>query len=125
MSSFSSVDLPEPLSPTIATILPAGMLRLSFSSTGVRQPYRKRSEEHTSELQSRLHLVCRLLLEKKNKLHTPLTDPKCITQLVDQSGRSALTYLRLHQWRLKPTLSPLTDSPYDRVSTPVDASHGA
>src|SRR5205809_7250029 len=28
---------------------------------------RGRSEEHTSELQSRLHLVCRLLLEKKNK----------------------------------------------------------
>src|SRR2546422_6988789 len=27
----------------------------------------KRSEEHTSELQSRLHLVCRLLLEKKKK----------------------------------------------------------
>src|SRR5687768_17651897 len=27
-----------------------------------------RSEEHTSELQSRLHLVCRLLLEKKNRL---------------------------------------------------------
>src|SRR5690625_5593811 len=27
----------------------------------------KRSEEHTSELQSRGHLVCRLLLEKKNK----------------------------------------------------------
>src|SRR5256884_1315316 len=27
--------------------------------------YRNRSEEHTSELQSRLHLVCRLLLEKK------------------------------------------------------------
>src|SRR2546429_6481579 len=30
----------------------------------------RRSEEHTSELQSRLHLVCRLLLEKKKK--TPL-----------------------------------------------------
>src|SRR5690625_242263 len=29
-----------------------------------------RSEEHTSELQSRGHLVCRLLLEKKNKLST-------------------------------------------------------
>src|SRR2546422_5122798 len=27
------------------------------------------SEEHTSELQSRLHLVCRLLLEKKKKIH--------------------------------------------------------
>src|SRR3712207_8522626 len=29
-----------------------------------------RSEEHTSELQSRQYLVCRLLLEKKNKLKT-------------------------------------------------------
>src|SRR2546429_2595082 len=28
-----------------------------------------RSEEHTSELQSRLHLVCRLLLEKKNNIY--------------------------------------------------------
>src|SRR2546422_3419349 len=32
--------------------------------------YRERSEEHTSELQSRLHLVCRLLLEKKKKSAT-------------------------------------------------------
>src|SRR2546422_7204801 len=32
-----------------------------------------RSEEHTSELQSRLHLVCRLLLEKKKK-QIPGTD---------------------------------------------------
>src|SRR2546429_4624329 len=32
----------------------------------------RRSEEHTSELQSRLHLVCRLLLEKKKKTHTVL-----------------------------------------------------
>src|SRR2546422_6593152 len=30
----------------------------------------ERSEEHTSELQSRLHLVCRLLLEKKKKQRT-------------------------------------------------------
>src|SRR2546422_6505746 len=30
---------------------------------------KERSEEHTSELQSRLHLVCRLLLEKKKKDH--------------------------------------------------------
>src|SRR2546429_1124283 len=32
---------------------------------------RYRSEEHTSELQSRLHLVCRLLLEKKKKRYRP------------------------------------------------------
>src|SRR2546422_4818994 len=31
-----------------------------------------RSEEHTSELQSRLHLVCRLLLEKKKIIHGAL-----------------------------------------------------
>src|SRR3712207_8087889 len=30
-----------------------------------------RSEEHTSELQSRQYLVCRLLLEKKKKVHQP------------------------------------------------------
>src|SRR5687768_18082732 len=32
-----------------------------------------RSEEHTSELQSRLHLVCRLLLEKKKRKKTTLS----------------------------------------------------
>src|SRR2546422_4228819 len=32
-----------------------------------------RSEEHTSELQSRLHLVCRLLLEKKKKHSQQIT----------------------------------------------------
>src|SRR2546429_310551 len=35
----------------------------------------RRSEEHTSELQSRLHLVCRLLLEKKNVIVMDPTDP--------------------------------------------------
>src|SRR5690348_18041184 len=44
-----------------------------FTSTGGRLPIRRvvgwpmRSEEHTSELQSPVHLVCRLLLEKKKK----------------------------------------------------------
>src|SRR5690554_7432475 len=35
-----------------------------------------RSEEHTSELQSRPHLVCRLLLEKKNKKQSKQLSPK-------------------------------------------------
>src|SRR5438046_7522962 len=35
---------------------------------------RTRSEEHTSELQSLTNLVCRLLLEKKKKKHTPQND---------------------------------------------------
>src|SRR5690348_17797002 len=42
-----------------------------------RLPHAGRSEEHTSELQSPVHLVCRLLLEKKkyilSLLHTSLT----------------------------------------------------
>src|SRR2546422_3812843 len=39
-----------------------------FDPSGLgRAAGRERSEEHTSELQSRLHLVCRLLLEKKKQ----------------------------------------------------------
>src|SRR5260370_12675790 len=36
----------------------------------LEKPISQRSEEHTSELQSHLNLVCRLLLEKKKKQHT-------------------------------------------------------
>src|SRR3712207_7380116 len=39
-----------------------------------------RSEEHTSELQSRQYLVCRLLLEKKKLIHNPKHDLHTITQ---------------------------------------------
>src|SRR2546429_4309144 len=38
-----------------------------YKDRAVAARQQKRSEEHTSELQSRLHLVCRLLLEKKNQ----------------------------------------------------------
>src|SRR2546422_3044896 len=41
---------------------PEDRLRLAVE---LAHPGKGRSEEHTSELQSRLHLVCRLLLEKK------------------------------------------------------------
>src|SRR2546422_5341082 len=44
-----------------------GKVRGSLLQRGISVP---RSEEHTSELQSRLHLVCRLLLEKKKTTHT-------------------------------------------------------
>src|SRR5438552_13458689 len=40
------------------------------SRQSVRRPLACRSEEHTSELQSPDHLVCRLLLEKKKHKHT-------------------------------------------------------
>src|SRR2546429_3946948 len=41
-------------------------------------PSHARSEEHTSELQSRLHLVCRLLLEKKKKDSTHIVLECCL-----------------------------------------------
>src|SRR5690349_23084607 len=45
-----------------------------------RPGHRDRSEEHTSELQSRRDLVCRLLLEKKKKDHeTPAGKNKLVT----------------------------------------------
>src|SRR5256884_4647634 len=43
-----------------------------------------RSEEHTSELQSRLHLVCRLLLEKKNKIAIEISAAKNIQSISSQ-----------------------------------------
>src|SRR2546429_3685826 len=55
-----------------------------------RQVNTQRSEEHTSELQSRLHLVCRLLLEKKKTdvirvpdllYSLPLNNPLLLTRL--------------------------------------------
>src|SRR5205809_3471468 len=48
-------------------LLEAGFISLFLAPAGFRP---RRSEEHTSELQSRLHLVCRLLLEKKKKSKT-------------------------------------------------------
>src|SRR3989449_3627382 len=61
------------LPPVVETIREAGLPTLYI----VKLPAASiRSEEHTSELQSRLHLVCRLLLEKKKTSHTRLP-PGC------------------------------------------------
>src|SRR5690348_17839321 len=44
----------------------------AFFPSGTKAAKHRRSEEHTSELQSPVHLVCRLLLEKKKKKGTSL-----------------------------------------------------
>src|SRR5947209_16195722 len=50
---------------------PASAARCRFAAPGGDRP---RSEEHTSELQSRQYLVCRLLLEKKKKMDQTTND---------------------------------------------------
>src|SRR2546422_2369254 len=64
-------DLAMPFAyPLLATfLLTGGRARevLGLEVGDVSFDRKTRSEEHTSELQSRLHLVCRLLLEKKKK----------------------------------------------------------
>src|SRR2546429_4651463 len=77
-----SVLFPAPEEPTRAVVEPAGAWNDTCLSTSRSATYWKltsskrtspttsRSEEHTSELQSRLHLVCRLLLEKKKTTNT-------------------------------------------------------
>src|SRR2546429_9977834 len=50
--------------PSPANVTSTGRLRVAQTCGNAAH---NRSEEHTSELQSRLHLVCRLLLEKKKK----------------------------------------------------------
>src|SRR3712207_7369352 len=59
---------PHSLTSVGSAMRPSGRLVRSMLWTGVRcRGYTSRSEEHTSELQSRQYLVCRLLLEKKKK----------------------------------------------------------
>src|SRR2546429_3516545 len=65
-------------------ILPGGHLALAPSRAMNTKMYamefgQTRSEEHTSELQSRLHLVCRLLLEKKKNVLFVLRITSCFS----------------------------------------------
>src|SRR6266508_3733575 len=51
-----------------------------------RSSARRRSEEHTSELQSRGHLVCRLLLEQKKYRYVALSDMAAINAVAHRAG---------------------------------------
>src|SRR3712207_8638627 len=69
---------PLPVEGTVARLMGildedslAPFTRAAFSDPEIR-PEQPRSEEHTSELQSRQYLVCRLLLEKKKKIKLTL-----------------------------------------------------
>src|SRR2546422_3226583 len=63
---------PRPSTPEIGKLVVDMKVDNAESKAGDHPLRRYRSEEHTSELQSRLHLVCRLLLEKKKKIRNNL-----------------------------------------------------
>src|SRR5438067_7255411 len=54
-----------------------------------------RSEEHTSELQSRFDLVCRLLLEKKKKINLVLVVIVIRDEILDLDGGAEGTYMTI------------------------------
>src|SRR3989475_8086776 len=66
--------------PGTSAVMPA-LANAIFEATGkrIRKLPVKRSEEHTSELQSQSNLVCRLLLEKKKTKRSKLEIPACDT----------------------------------------------
>src|SRR2546429_572606 len=107
-----------------------------------------RSEEHTSELQSRLHLVCRLLLEKKKKTLTggkqdhpapgdnlrPLATPECARPYADPTDpyrssrrlprRLASSPLAIVGRLSRPELSSLALMCYERRASPFPCRCG-
>src|SRR5439155_18871946 len=90
----------SPLFPSPPLFRPRSSVRTRHSrETGPRRrrptaPTVARSEEHTSELQSRGHLVCRLLLEKKKKTKMPrntwISDWLLVQALALRTGAVAL-----------------------------------
>src|SRR3712207_8339203 len=66
-TSVSSTSATRPRRPT-STIVTIGVPAATYAPRG--SAVSTRSEEHTSELQSRQYLVCRLLLEKKKNIYS-------------------------------------------------------
>src|SRR5260370_15247138 len=79
---------------TAYTKHPSGGAPLSrYRSAAQKQLPRSRSEEHTSELQSHLNLVCRLLLEKKNRAKALRVAERC-AHFIAVSTMSIITPIR-------------------------------
>src|SRR2546422_5253396 len=73
-SASHAIGERSPANATAASAPTAAAARIDpLPPSSRRSGAKRRSEEHTSELQSRLHLVCRLLLEKKKKRHEHAT----------------------------------------------------
>src|SRR3712207_8460605 len=68
-AAVAGVDQPRRVDQRDAVVAGQPRARQDEARMPLGNLHRDRSEEHTSELQSRQYLVCRLLLEKKKKTH--------------------------------------------------------
>src|SRR2546430_4303511 len=75
-----------------------------------------RSEEHTSELQSQSNLVCRLLLEKKNRPETHLPAPGRASHRT--ASAHSLSVCLAPRWHVVPALRDVYITRYDRRPIP-------
>src|SRR3989442_4998766 len=103
--------------------VPAGGLELAADNSRFERS--TRSEEHTSELQSRPHLVCRPLLEKKKKTPSPTSrgpmeqeTPPARTDRADRSPNPQTSEASTHGSLLLTRKAPLT--PHKQVSLHVE-----
>src|SRR5258708_26370957 len=76
---FAEVESAAPLPADLRSSVEAGLRRTYGSGINIQFAHLPRSEEHTSELQSPDHLVCRLLLEKKKNIRADC----CGTRVTD------------------------------------------
>src|SRR5256884_7076905 len=104
-------SLSFPLTAGVSVVQTDKKLQIRFDAEGLA-----RSEEHTSELQSRLHLVCRLLLEKKKKQYymAPRSQTAHYIRIATGSARTAaegysIAFLR-PVGRATRSASPLLDT---------------
>src|SRR3712207_1781023 len=93
-TSVSMIERPNPLDCRAGPAGWTGPSSRTSITTSLSSSHASRSEEHTSELQSRQYLVCRLLLEKKkNKQRTNLkTSHANITDAVFTSGSTVTSF---------------------------------
>src|SRR3989442_2120918 len=73
---------------------------LSISADRIALSGKERSEEHTSELQSRPHLVCRLLLEKKKKKQLRVVNAISKKHGVSITSGNNISAIHRHTYRL-------------------------
>src|SRR5690348_5988084 len=88
------------LSPTCAAMCVCHSRAPAMMPWPISNRKKRRSEEHTSELQSPVHLVCRLLLEKKN---VRVGDAVTWTYKITNTGNADLTDLAVSDDKVDPT----------------------